>query len=197
MDQLMRRTLYHYSRPFNGQVREGLLLCLKDQEKEGWGEISPLPGFSRESLDEALDDFLTETYALPSVQFGYHSAFLDLCDPITISSIPIKMKIKVGHLTLEEALKTVKQSPLMRIDFNRKWPLKEALSFAEHFSEAEYFEEPLLPGENAKDFPYPVALDESLLEKTPPLIRTWSPISLNRRCMAFLFQKFKKGSILF
>ncbi|NGX46355.1 MAG: o-succinylbenzoate synthase [Chlamydiae bacterium] len=164
----MRRILYRYSRPFRGQVREGLLLCLKNREKEGWGEIAPLPGFSRENLDEALDDFLRETYSLPSVQFGYQSALLDLDDPITIDSIPIKIKTKVGHLKLKEALETVKPIPLMRIDFNRKWNLEEALSFAKHFPDVEYFEEPLLPGENAKAFPYPVALDESLREKEKP-----------------------------
>ncbi len=35
------------------KTRDGLLLRLRDGEREGWGEISPLPGFSLETLDEA------------------------------------------------------------------------------------------------------------------------------------------------
>lgn len=168
----MRRTLYHYSRPFQGKAREGFLLCLQDRKREGWGEIAPLPGFSLESLEEALDDLRTKTYSLPSVQFGYHTTLLDLYHPIQLCSIPIKIKIKVGHLTPEEALNMIKPTPHMRIDMNRKWTLEEALYFAKHFPCIEYFEEPLLPGENVHLFPYPVALDESLREKkTPPYPR--------------------------
>ncbi|NGX50272.1 MAG: o-succinylbenzoate synthase [Chlamydiae bacterium] len=165
----MRRTLYRYSRPFKEIIREGFLLRLRDGEREGWGEIAPLPGFSRESLDEAFEDFQKESYLLPSVQFGYQSALLDLRNPIDLPSIPIKIKCKVGHLSVEEALKEVARSPQMRIDFNRRWTLEDALSFARHFPDVEYFEEPLLPGERAEDFPYPVALDESLREgELPP-----------------------------
>ena len=35
------------------KTRDGLLLRLCDGEREGWGEISPLPGFSLETLDDA------------------------------------------------------------------------------------------------------------------------------------------------
>jgi O-succinylbenzoate synthase len=33
--------------------REGLLLRLREGERQGWGEVAPLPGFSHESLAEA------------------------------------------------------------------------------------------------------------------------------------------------
>lgn len=55
-------TLYRYQLPLNAGVilrhrplrqREGLILCLTENEKAGWGEIAPLPYFSRESLNEA------------------------------------------------------------------------------------------------------------------------------------------------
>ncbi|MGE0198763.1 MAG: hypothetical protein AB7N99_04750 [Simkaniaceae bacterium] len=164
----MRRILYRYSRPFKKGVREGFLLYLQDKERESWGEIAPLPGFSRESIEEALEDFLSGTCRLPSVQFGYYSALLDLSDPVQLTAIPIKMKTKVGHLSPHEAVKMIQPVSSMRIDVNRKWNLQEALAFAKCFPDVEYFEEPLLPGENAKDFPYPVALDESLREKTIP-----------------------------
>jgi o-succinylbenzoate synthase len=55
--------LYRYSLPLRGHLalggvtlrsREGLLLRLSgDDGSEGWGESAPLPGFSKESLDEA------------------------------------------------------------------------------------------------------------------------------------------------
>jgi len=102
------------------------------------------------------------------VQFGYQSALSDLRDPVEMDSIPVKVKTKVGHLSVKEALRVVPSTPHLRIDVNRKWSLKQALAFARHFPDVEYFEEPLLPGENTKAFPYPVALDESLREGSLP-----------------------------
>lgn len=56
-------TLYRYEvpmvrdeiLPMHARVpsRTGLVVCLRRDEREGWGEIAPLPGFSREPLDEA------------------------------------------------------------------------------------------------------------------------------------------------
>ena len=85
----MTLALYRYQLPFtqpltfHGKVevaREGLLVRIND----GWGEIAPLPGFSRESLAEAQAESLAclaqlargQTMAprLPSVQFGLDCA---------------------------------------------------------------------------------------------------------------------------
>ncbi|MBZ6064614.1 o-succinylbenzoate synthase [Aeromonas schubertii] len=68
---------------FHGRVetaRQGLLVRIGN----GWGEIAPLPGFSRETLDEAQEQALaclkgvargeTVTATLPSVQFGLDCA---------------------------------------------------------------------------------------------------------------------------
>ena len=35
------------------KTRDGLFIRLQEGEREGWGEISPLPGFSNETLEEA------------------------------------------------------------------------------------------------------------------------------------------------
>jgi O-succinylbenzoate synthase len=61
--KLARYDLYHYSLPFSRPLvlegttlhhREGLLLRLSgDDGSQGWGEIAPLPGFSREGPDQA------------------------------------------------------------------------------------------------------------------------------------------------
>ena len=72
------------------KTRDGLLLRLRDGEREGWGEISPLPGFSLETLDEAQAALLAwanawrdgEEGALPtppSAAFGASCALAELC----------------------------------------------------------------------------------------------------------------------
>jgi len=71
------------------KTREGLLLCLRQGEREGWGEISPLPGFSAESLEEAQAEAVAWTQRwrdgddaalplLPSVAFGVSCAQAEL-----------------------------------------------------------------------------------------------------------------------
>ena len=53
-------TLYRYSLPMDAGVilrnqrlktRDGLIVCLREGEQEGWGEIAPLPEFSHETLE--------------------------------------------------------------------------------------------------------------------------------------------------
>ncbi|HAU5429296.1 o-succinylbenzoate synthase [Cronobacter malonaticus] len=55
--------LYRYQVPMDAGVvlrerrlktRDGLLVRLSDNGREGWGEVAPLPGFSDETLDTAL-----------------------------------------------------------------------------------------------------------------------------------------------
>lgn len=91
--------LYRYSLPVETGIilrnrrlkqREGLIIHLKQADKEGWGEIAPLPEFSQETLAEAeiavrqwigkwlnnQDDSLT-SYP-PSVAFGVSCALAEL-----------------------------------------------------------------------------------------------------------------------
>lgn len=75
------------------KTRDGLLLWLREGEIEGWGEISPLPGFSHETLDEAQTALLAWASAWrarqdaalplpPSVAFGVSCALAELCDEL-------------------------------------------------------------------------------------------------------------------
>lgn len=75
------------------KTRDGLFLCLSDGEREGWGEISPLPGFSHETWEEAQAELLewaqrwqqngdTDAPALPSVAFGTSCALAELHDEL-------------------------------------------------------------------------------------------------------------------
>lgn len=98
--------IYRYTLPFTQPVilkgerldsREGLLISLTDETgKSGWGEISPLPGFSRESLQDAehqlyklASSFVGATLPKdlsfsshrglpPSVRFGFELASYNL-----------------------------------------------------------------------------------------------------------------------
>ncbi|KAA1144119.1 o-succinylbenzoate synthase [Citrobacter portucalensis] len=70
------------------KTRDGLYVCLRDGEREGWGEISPLPGFSQESWEEAQTELLAWVKGwlqgddslpqLPSVAFGVSCALAEL-----------------------------------------------------------------------------------------------------------------------
>ncbi|ORT97358.1 o-succinylbenzoate synthase, partial [Klebsiella pneumoniae] len=71
------------------KTRDGLFICLQEGEREGWGEISPLPGFSVETLEEAQMALLAWAQAWrdgaepplptqPSVAFGISCAQAEL-----------------------------------------------------------------------------------------------------------------------
>ncbi|WP_193016149.1 o-succinylbenzoate synthase [Proteus sp. FME41] len=90
--------LYSFSLPVDAGVvlryqrlktRDGFLVCLEQNGKQGWGEISPLPEFSRETLEQAqvsAQSWLTawcagenpEHSELPSVAFGISCALAEL-----------------------------------------------------------------------------------------------------------------------
>lgn len=100
-----RYNLYRYSIPVDSQLilrdrflkkREGLIVRIQCKENEGWGEISPLPGFSEETLEMAeaqatkwLADWdiarsrnekLSLEGLYPSVAFGLSCALAELKD---------------------------------------------------------------------------------------------------------------------
>ena len=89
----MKRTLYYYSRRFNGGTREGVLIRLESENgRVGWGEVAPLPGFSQETLEEAITDLIEgDDSSFPSVQWGTAAAMLDLVNPLEIDAIPVRV----------------------------------------------------------------------------------------------------------
>ena len=71
------------------KTRDGFFVHLQQGEREGWGEISPLPGFSLESLDDAKAALLAWAGAwreganpalpdVPSAAFGISCALAEL-----------------------------------------------------------------------------------------------------------------------
>ncbi|MCX8956588.1 o-succinylbenzoate synthase [Erwinia psidii] len=94
-------TLFSYRIPLaagtvlrDRRVKErcGLLVQLTEAGRQGWGEIAPLPGFSRETLDEARSEAagwlqrwcsgtaIAAESPLPSVAFGLSCALAELHD---------------------------------------------------------------------------------------------------------------------
>ena len=104
-------SIHRYQIPLKSQQnRSGALIQITDEiGNEGWGEISPLPQFSQESLDAAVNQTLLkkediskieweeQTYSsqthhlklYPSVQFGLESAILSVLkkNPIGTATI--------------------------------------------------------------------------------------------------------------
>jgi len=173
--------LHPYQLPLkNGTFREGILI----QQENCWGDICPLPGFSKESLAQAKEEALQVLERgiapkLPSVQFAFACLQTPLPNSIRVNVAALErveigfraIKRKVGHLELEETIALVKQMPKqipLRLDFNRKWPLAKLLQFARFFSpnDFDYLEEPtdnfadLLTF--SKETQMPIAVDESI-----------------------------------
>ena len=79
------------------KTRDGLFVYLRDGERDGWGEISPLPGFSQETLDDAQSALLAWVTAwrqgenaplpdVPSVAFGVSCALAELNDELPLAA---------------------------------------------------------------------------------------------------------------
>ncbi|KIA76133.1 hypothetical protein DB43_AS00030 [Parachlamydia acanthamoebae] len=104
-------SLFPYQIPLkNHQMREGVLLHVVDQlGNSGWGEIAPLPKWSRETLKEALAELIQKKQDLlnhiwekstclkelakfdlcPSLTFGFESALFSILNPLPSTFIPV------------------------------------------------------------------------------------------------------------
>lgn len=102
-------SLYSYEIPFtNGQRRSGSLINITDQKgNSGWGEIAPLSKWSKETLEDALQQLnrrqheiikenwtacnclkkLAQLELLPATSFGLESALLSLLTPLSECSL--------------------------------------------------------------------------------------------------------------
>ncbi len=102
--KIQKLALHTYVNPLiTGQSRSGLLINIIDQDgNEGWGDIAPLPGWSKETLNECIDQLkafseailklnwsiencfyqLSKCKLYPSVLFGLESALLTVLSPL-------------------------------------------------------------------------------------------------------------------
>jgi O-succinylbenzoate synthase len=159
-------------------------------ENGSFGEVSPLPGRSRESLDEAHAQLLNPKQDLfPSVAFAltplpqeeivWPTAALLMGSASDILRQAEKFadfttaKVKVGNLRPQEAADVIKKLRphfRLRIDINNLWTLAETLAFCSHFtpSDFEYLEDPPL---GMTDFP--IAADDH--EQRNAAFVIWKP----------------------
>lgn len=144
-----------------GRMR--LILHLQEGSRESWGEAAPLPGFSKERLEDVAMQAITLTPPFaPSLNFAMMSALATLRDPIlnppplpiayylsgSVKEIGLQAeralrlgcknaKLKLSGLNFDEALYIVRQLKdylYLRLDVNRAWSLEESLSFFSHFT---------------------------------------------------------------
>jgi o-succinylbenzoate synthase len=176
------------------RMREGILVKLAEK---AWGDIAPLPGWSRESLEEVSRALKSgDALLAPSADFGIASATFSAAQPLIPHSLPVSTlllgsaeeilqkaeisqkkgffsaKVKISHLHFSEArdlIKTLKEMFSLRIDLNRAWPLEQSLRFFSHFSydSFDYIEEPVSDLKTLEHFTHPFALDETLRETSP------------------------------
>jgi O-succinylbenzoate synthase len=171
-------------------MKEGFLL----QSEKTWSEVSPLPGRSRETLSQVLEQLkaIQNGYQgplFPSVEFG----LFGLNAP-KISEAPVCLflngtvqdilkqtkknhgcraaKLKLGHLDVSAAVflaRTLKQDFRLRLDIGGKWSKEQISEFLSHFSpeDFEFIED---PGHDI--FPFPMASDDQALGSTV----VWKPM---------------------
>ncbi|HUD02123.1 MAG TPA: hypothetical protein VMR37_07330 [Rhabdochlamydiaceae bacterium] len=172
--------------------KEGFLL----QSEKTWSEVSPLPGRSRESLTQVLEQLKAvqkgcQGPLLPSVEFGLfgltapkiphapvclflRGAVPDILKQAKKNHGCTTAKVKLGPFDLQTALflvKILKQDFRLRLDLGGEWPLEKTLTFISHFSpqDFEFIED---PGHDIS--PFPMASDDRPLGSTivwKPMVR--------------------------
>lgn len=182
---VLKKNLFQYRLLLkNGIRRDGLILQIED----GFGDIAPLPGLSKETFLEAKEEavrllpyFPNATPTLGSVRFALDCAMkpLPLSLKISVNALNIArpgftaLKLKIGDLSVKEAVDLIKKTAKhieLRLDFNRQWSLEKLLSFASHFSPNDfaYLEEPTRQFSDLLSFSritgFPIAVDESIPE---------------------------------
>lgn len=142
--------------------REGVLLSPLDRPN-CWGEAAPLPGFSKETVDDVIRSIqAAAAFQPPSLQFA-----MDSLRPVHITGrVPVSallhgtaeeilgradqlrdqpfttVKLKVGwQQTLAQEVQLVaavrqrlRNDQSLRLDANRRWPLTQAVRFAKEIS---------------------------------------------------------------
>ncbi len=179
---------YSYRLPLKApySIREGIVIEWPDGT---WTEASPWEGWSSDCLEDIISAFLNkassshsslqfalEPLPLKMISIPYCAFVAGTKSDILRTAAELKeqgidhLKIKLTLVTFEEALEItnhLSKDFRLRLDFNRTLDLQKAIDFASRcaIDRIEYFEEPLKDSQALCDFPYPIALDESLREK--------------------------------
>lgn len=144
-------------------IRSSHLVCFKDSNhQEAWAEISPLPGRSKETIDEALLQLMNvlkgkkTSHLYPSVSFALATALkqfsflpVPLCALLSgskqemMQQAPLvarkgfsSVKVKISQLSLEDAfavLDSLRKTFSLRVDANQRFSFQEAMYFFGQF----------------------------------------------------------------
>lgn len=161
--------------------REGFLIRVEFEDGlVGFGEASPLPGWSQESPDEvekALRAWPAQNQWPPSVEFAMESArsawvperprvAVALCGLATrveelanMGCPSVKLKLpgegKAAREAVRKARELLPAGTRLRLDANRRFPMAEALAIAREAGEdiLEFFEEPTFEIEKLREWP--------------------------------------------
>lgn len=177
---------------YKNSLREGALI----ETEMGWGEVAPLPGLSRETLPQAIEQLIQVSQGwkgplYPSVEFGLESAMHQIQTPLRVPAALLFMgskekilsqaeqgrdfrhaKVKLKTLTVQEAVEVVRELKdhfRLRLDFNSAWTKEQLLKFCQHFdpSDIAFLEDP--PGH-----PEGFAIASDQVERSKA-IQVWKP----------------------
>lgn len=171
----MSYSLFEYVHPTKN--KKGIIV----QKGSCFGDISPLPNWSEESFEEALEETIEvltnqKKPKFPSVRFGLSC----LNQPLTPFAVNLcalnqpkpgckSLKLKLGNLNLSEAINLVleyKSHFKLRLDFNQKWDFEKLMAFVNNFSKEdfEYLEDPTQTIQELYKFSeitkFPIAIDD-------------------------------------
>jgi O-succinylbenzoate synthase len=127
--------------------REGLLLQLREGDREGWGEVAPLPGFSRESLAQAqvaacawLSAWQARAPAWPdlaeqpALAFGSSCALAELADTLPAPGDYRAVPLYAAHTPLAALVPALQDSPVAKLKLGHGDPAREAASVSALFN---------------------------------------------------------------
>lgn len=107
--------IYRYQIPMDSQVvlrnrflkqRDGLLVKIQCGEKQGWGEIAPLPEFSQETIEQAQQQTIEWLKAWDQARSRNEKLSLEECYPSVAFGLSCALAEMQGQLTEQGNFKT-------------------------------------------------------------------------------------------
>lgn len=162
MDVVKTWKIFSFQIPYvTGGIRNGILINIDNNR---WAEISPLPGRSRETFDEALQQLISlfggknKGELFPSVQFGLESLDWVPFEPMHASTYALlsgtpdevllqadvvakqgygTVKLKVSSFSIQvaqELMRILQKQFRLRVDCNSAFSFEEAISLFSPFN---------------------------------------------------------------
>ena len=127
--------------------RDGLLLRLREANREGWGEVAPLPGFSRESLAQAQaaacvwlaawqasEPAWPELNEQPALAFGSSCALAELADTLPAPGDYRTVPLHAAHTPLDALILALQDAPIAKLKLGHGDPAHEAATVGALFN---------------------------------------------------------------